>query len=190
MSEVQVEILGQGISVVAMALIILSFQCKKQSMFYVMQMSGNVVFAISFLLLGNVAASLLNLMGLFRGMIMLLPKEKRKIWHLVLINALFVGAAVFAGTVGGDGFYCLVPFAAQTVGTFSMWFGNDRSIRWVQLCVISPLWVINNTPLISFSLGGICCEAFSMISTVIYLLRTKKSSKNTQGACKTDQNDV
>ena len=144
-------------------------------------MSGNVFFAVSFFLLGNVAGGLMNLMGLFRGMIMLLPNEKKRTWHLVLINCLFVGGAVFAGTVGGDGWACLVSFAAQTTGTFSMWYGTDKSIRWVQLCAISPLWMLNNT-LISFSIGGIICEAFSMISTIIYLIRVRKRKKVAQGA--------
>ena len=108
MSEQQIKMAGYATSIVAMALIILSFQCKKRSAFYAMQMSGNVVFAISFLLLGNIAASLMNLVGLFRGIIMLFPQEKRKIWHLVLINALFVGGALLAGTVGGEGLACLV----------------------------------------------------------------------------------
>ncbi len=176
-----IEIIGQVISVIAMALIILSFQSKSRIGFYAMQMSGNVFFAISFLLLGNVAGSLMNFMGVFRGIIMLLPEQKRKTWHLVLINALFVGGAVFAGTVGGDGWACLVSFAAQTAGTFSMWYGSDRSIRWVQLCAISPLWIVNNTA-ISFSIGGIICEVFSMISTIIYLVRVRKNKKVSVGA--------
>ncbi len=175
------EIIGQVISVIAMALIILSFQFKSRAAFFAMQMSGNVFFFVSFLLLGNVAGGLMNLMGVFRGIFMLLPEQRRKLWHLVLTNALFVGGAVFAGTVGGDGFACLVPFTAQTAGTFSMWYGNDRSIRWVQLCVISPLWIVNNT-LISLSIGGIICEIFSMISTGVYLIRVKNGKKVSAGA--------
>ena len=181
MSEQQIKMAGYATSIVAMALIILSFQCKKRSAFYAMQMSGNVVFAISFLLLGNIAASLMNLMGLFRGIIMLFPQEKRKIWHLVLINALFVGGALFAGTVGGEGLACLVSFAAQTVGTFSMWYATDKAIRWVQMCIISPLWIVNNT-VISFSPGGIMCEVFCMASTIIYLIRVRKRKQPMQAS--------
>lgn len=176
-----VEIIGQVVSIIAMTLIILSFQFKHRLGFYSMQMSGNVFFAISFLLLGNVAGCLMNLMGVFRGMIMLMPKEKQKVWHLVLINLLFVGGAVFAGTVGGTGWACLLSFAAQTLGTFSMWYGNDKSIRWVQLCGISPLWILNNT-LVSLSIGGLICEAFSMISTIVYLIRVRNRKKVTDGA--------
>ncbi len=172
-----VQITGQVIGVMAMALIILSFQFKRRSLYYVMQISGNVLFAISFLLLGNVAAGLMNAIGIVRGVIMLTLGERRKMWALVLINALFVGGAVFAGTVGGDGFACLVSFAAQTAGTFSMWYGSDNAIRWVQLGAISPLWLVNNT-LISLSIGGIICELFCMVSTVVYLIRMKKSIKS------------
>lgn len=186
-----IEIAGQVIGVMAMALIVLSFQCKKRAGFYVMQMSGNVLFAVSFLMLGNVGASLMNLMGVFRAIILLLPERRRKIWHLVLINLLFVGGAVFAGTVGGDGWACLVSFAAQTAGTFSLWYGSDRAVRWVQLCIISPLWITNNTVFTTPpAIGGIICEAFCMVSTIVYLVRMKIEEKKLQGACQTQENDV
>ncbi len=186
-----IEFAGQVIGVMAMALIVLSFQCKNRVGFYVMQMSGNVLFAVSFVMLGNVGASLMNLMGVFRAIILLLPERRRRIWHLVLINLLFVGGAVFAGTVGGDGWSCLVSFAAQTIGTFSLWYGSDRAVRWVQLCAISPLWIVNNTVFTAPpAVGGIICETFCMISTVIYLVRMKVAEKKSQGACKTQENDV
>ena len=169
------ELIGQGLGFIAMALIILSFQFKKRAMFYTMQISGNLFFAASFFLLGNMAGSLMNLMGVFRGFIMLMPAQKRKIWHLVLINLLFVGGAAYAGTAGGMGWACLVSFAAQTLGTFSLWYGSDKAIRWVQLCGISPLWITNNVVLTSPpAIGGTICEVFSMISTIVYLVRVRK----------------
>ncbi|MBQ7378210.1 MAG: YgjV family protein [Clostridia bacterium] len=171
------QIAGQIFSIIAMTLIILSFQFKRRSLYYIMQISGNVFFAISFLLLGNVAGGLMNAIGIVRGVIMLSLGTRRKLWALVLINALFVGGAAFAGTVGGDGWACLVSLAPQIAGTFSMWYGSDNAIRWVQLGVISPLWLVNNT-VISLSIGGIICEAFCMVSTVIYLIRVRKSKKS------------
>lgn len=178
------EIAGQVFSVFAMALIILSFQFKRRSIYYIMQVSGNVLFAISFLLLGNIAGSLMNAIGIVRGLIMLRLGEKRRTWALVLINALFVGGAVFAGTVGGDGWACLVSLAPQVIGTFSMWYGSDNAIRWVQLGAISPFWLVNNI-WISFSIGGIICEVFCMVSTVIYLLRQRIARRRTQNREKT-----
>lgn len=183
-----VEIAGQVISVLAMVLIILSFQFKRRSIYYMMQISGNALFAVSFLLLGNVAGCLMNAMGIVRGIIMLLQGEKRYTWALVLINALFVAGAVFAGTVGGDGWACLVSLAPQVMGTFSMWYGSDNAIRWVQLGLISPLWLVNNI-FISLSIGGIICEVFCMASASIYLIRRmlenrgiKNHNKNAKGA--------
>ena len=178
-----IEIVGEVVGIFAMALIILSFQFKSRTGFYAMQMSGNVLFAISFWLLGNEAGSLMNLMGLFRGIIMLMPAQKRNIWHLVLINVLFVGGAVFAGTIGGTGWACLVSFAAQTLGTFSLWYGSDKAIRWVQLCGISPLWITNNLVFTQPpAIGGTICEAFSMISTIVYLIRVRNCEKVTDRA--------
>lgn len=176
-----VEIAGQVISVLAMALIILSFQFKRRSIYYIMQISGNVLFAVSFLLLGNVAACLMNAIGIVRGLIMIALGNKRQIWALVLINAMFVAGTVFAGTVGGGGWGSIVSLIPQVVGTFSMWYGSDNAIRWIQLGLISPFWLINNI-WISFSLGGIICEAFCMVSAAIYLIRMKKERKSLQGS--------
>ena len=164
------EIAGQVISVFAMALIISSFQFKRRSLYYLAQICGNVLFAVSFLLLGNVAGCLMNAIGIVRGMIMLGLGEKRRTWALVLINALFVGGAVFAGTVGGDGWACVVSLAPQVIGTFSMWYGSDNAIRWIQLGAISPFWLVNNI-WVSFSIGGIICEVFCMFSAAIFLMR-------------------
>lgn len=183
------QIAGQVISVIAMALIILSFQCKKRSLYYIMQISGNVFFAVSFLLLGNVAGCLMNAIGMVRGLILLGLGEKRRVWILWLINLLFVGGTVFAGTVGGDGWACVISLVPQLAGTFSMWYGSDAAIRWIQLSVISPFWLLNNT-LVTLSIGGIICELFCMVSAVIYLVRVKFERKSGQRACKTDRNDV
>lgn len=183
------EIAGQVISVIAMTLIILSFQFKKRSVYYIMQVSGNVFFAVSFLLLGNVAGCLMNAIGIVRGLIMLGLGEKRRTWVLWLINLMFVGGTVFAGTVGGDGWACVISLVPQVAGTFSMWYGSDNAIRWVQLGIISPFWLLNNT-LVSFSIGGIICELFCMVSTVIYLVRMKVERKKSQRACQISKNDV
>lgn len=170
------QIAGQVLSVLAMSLIISSFQFKRRSLYYVTQISGNVLFAVSFLLLGNIAGCLMNAIGIVRGLIMLGLGEKRRAWALVLINLLFVAGAAFAGTVGGDGWACLVSLAPQVIGTFSMWYGSDNAIRWIQLGLISPFWLVNNI-WISFSIGGIICEVFCMISAAIYLIRRARDGK-------------
>ena len=175
------EFWGQATSIVAMTLIILSFQPKKIAGFYALQLSGNVFFAISFLLLGNVAGGLMNAIGVLRAIGMLCLGKKRPIWALVLFNVLFVGAAVFAGTAGGDGPACIVALIPQIAGTFSMWYGSDKAIRWVQLCVISPCWLLNNT-LVTLSLGGFICEVLSIISTVIFMIRVRNRKKLTDVA--------
>ena len=166
------ELWGQVTSIIGMVLIIGSFQFKSKTGFYVAQMSGNLFYAISFLLLGNVAGSLMNLLGILRGFVMMQSREKRKLWQFISLNAVFAAAAVFAATVGGMGWGAMICFAAQVLGTVCMWYGNDRTIRWGQLCLISPLWILNNT-LISLSIGGILGELFNMISTIVYLIRVR-----------------
>ena len=175
------EIWGQVTSIIGMILIISSLQFKNKILFYAAQMSGNIFYAVSFLLLGNLAGAMMNILGIIRGVVMLQSEQKRKLWHFIALNVAFLAATVFSATAGGMGFGALFSFAAMTVGTVCMWYGNDRTIRWGQLLGISPLWLINNT-VISFSLGGILGECFSIISTIIYLIRVRKRKKVAQGA--------
>lgn len=182
------EIIGQVTGIIGMLLIIFSFQFKSKVGFYTMQMSGNLFYALSFFLLGNVAGSLMNFLGIIRGFVMMQKPEKRRFWHFVVLNLTFIAATVFAATVGGMGWAALLSFTAQTVGTICMWYGNDRTIRWGQLCVISPLWMINNT-VVSISIGGILGESFNMISTIVYLIRMRIEKKRKE-ACKAGENSV
>jgi hypothetical protein len=184
-----IEIIGQVSGIIGMILVIMSFQFKSKIGFYISQMSGNLFYTVSFLLLGNVAGALMNFLGILRGFVMMQPAEKRKLWQFILLNVTFIAAAVFAATVGGMGWAALLSFAAQTVGTVCMWYGNDRTIRWGQLLLISPLWMINNT-MVSFTIGGILGESFNMVSTIVYLIRMHVEKKKRQRACKTEANDV
>ena len=174
------ELWGQVTSIIGMVLIISSLQIKNKIGFYIMQMSGNLFYAISFFLLGNVAGALMNFLGIIRGFVMMQSPKQRKLWQFIALNGIFVAATVYAATAGGMGWGALICFVAQTVGTVYMWYGNDRVIRWGQLCLSSPLWIINNT-LISFSIGGILGECFNMVSAIVYLIRVRKRKKVSSG---------
>ena len=91
-----IEIIGQVSGIIGMILVIMSFQFKSKIGFYISQMSGNLFYTVSFLLLGNVAGALMNFLGILRGFVMMQPAEKRKLWQFILLNVTFIAAAVFA----------------------------------------------------------------------------------------------
>ena len=58
---------------------------------------------------------------------------------------------------------------SQLVDSVGMWTNNFRNIRYCQLFAISPVWLVHN--IVVFSIGGILTEVFTIISTIIALLR-------------------
>jgi len=53
-----------------------------------------------------------------------------------------------------------------------MWMGNGKHIRYFQVSLMSPAWIVHN--IFNFSLGGILCESFNMVSSVVALVRYRK----------------
>ena len=70
----------------------------------------------------------------------------------------------------------ILIIVAQWVDSVGMWTNNFRNIRYCQLFAISPTWLIHN--ILVFSIGGIITEIFTIISTVIALLRFRKSTED------------
>ncbi|MBQ2826565.1 MAG: YgjV family protein, partial [Clostridia bacterium] len=62
---------------------------------------------------------------------------------------------------------------AQIVGTYAMWFGDGKRIRTLQLCVVSPIWLLNN--ILVFTIGGIIAEVFTIASAIISFFRYRKT---------------
>lgn len=60
---------------------------------------------------------------------------------------------------------------AMLVITYAMWIDNPDSIRWLTIFVSSPIWILHNS--INFTIGGICCDTFNIVSAIIYLVRVK-----------------
>lgn len=76
------------------------------------------------------------------------------------------------GAIGLGFFIASFPYATLVVMSVFMWLANGKRIRYFQITLMSPAWVVHN--IFNFSLGGILCEAFNMISTIISFVRYRK----------------
>ena len=66
-----VEIIAQSLGIVGLVIIVLSFQCKKNSRFFLMQGVGSFMFFMNFILINAVGGALFNLCNLARGLLFL-----------------------------------------------------------------------------------------------------------------------
>ncbi len=159
------DIVTQAIGIVAMSMIIFSFQCKKTRNFYIMQGAGGLLFALNFFMLGMYTGAVTNLINILRSGIMCGGKKSRKWYVLLLMMSIYVAATIFTY----DGWPSLILLVAQITGVLTMWTDNGTIIRIGQFFVVSPIWMTYNIH--AKSIGGIICEVFTVCSIIVYVLR-------------------
>lgn len=171
------EILGQIASILGMILTIISFQMKTRKQIIVFQTVGSAFFLSSYFLLAEWPGVYLNVVFLIRGVVFYFGKDKKwaehKAWLYVLLCAV-----VAAGAAGYNSWVDLLPIIGSVFGTFALYMKDENMLRLLKLGD-SPCWLIYNC--VIFSLGGILCEVFNIVSIVIGVLRYKKNGVFAQG---------
>lgn len=174
-----IEMIAQAFGILGLILSALSFQEKNNKRFFVKQGLSGLMFFMNFILIGAVAAALFNITNLVRGA--LLAKNDRKLWRLITIEALYTACFVFSLTMIADLpfqiFLSALTYFALVFMSVFMWLGNGTHIRYVQLSVSSPAWIVHN--IFNFSLGGLLCEIFAMTSVIVSFIRFGKNGFET-----------
>ena len=173
------EIIGQIISIAAMGCNILSYQNKNQKSLLLFQLLGGTLFAISFFLLGATVGAILNLIAVIRAL-MFLFSEKLKMSHPLWLFAFmvsYVTVYILTFTVFGtkpslvNFLIEILPVIGMTALSVGFMFEDSSKVRVLGL-VSSPAWLIYN--IYYLSVGAIICEALSLISIFIGILRHDK----------------
>ena len=174
-------ILGQIWGLCAMALIVISFQCKKPARLCIIQVCACLFFILHYLFLGlngdaaAYAGMTQNAVGLlFRGVLALSEKKKSLLSPLVLAGLCAVSAVVAILTYPGR-LIALLPTVANFACIGCMWTKNSNTIRITQLAIISPFWIIYN--IFTLSVAGILTECFNLVSIGVYYVRVWREKK-------------
>lgn len=163
----------QLIGYVGTACALISYQCKRNRSYFLMQMGCAVAFTLQFALLSSWAGMLINLFSILRGVIFALGDRCKRTGYLILIEVCFAAACIASVILFGEVWWiALILFIAQGGGTLAMWSRDGRVIRRAQLFVISPLWIVNN--IFYSSIGGVVCELFNIASVLVSFLRFSK----------------
>ena len=168
-------ILGQILGLCAMALIVISFQCKKPARLCIIQVCACLFFVLHYLFLGlngdaaAYAGMTQNAVGLlFRGVLALSEKKKSLLSPLVLAGLCALSAVVAILTYPGR-LIALLPTVANFACIGCMWTKNSNTIRVTQLAIISPFWITYNV--FTLSVAGILTECFNLVSIGVYYVR-------------------
>ncbi len=165
----------QLIGYAGMAAAVLSFQCRKNRHFFICQTLCGLFFALQFALLGGWSGFLSNIFAILRGVAFARGEKWHKQWVLIGLEAAFALCFALSITLFHEPWHIAgLLFIAQGGGTLAMWTGDGRKIRLFQFLASSPIWLYHNI-FYAFSLGGILCESFNMISVVISFIRFRRT---------------
>lgn len=176
------ELLAQGIGLVAMFMNIWSYQQKKQRTVIIYQFFGSLLFAIHFTLLGATLGGILNGLGIVRALVYSnreRTRAEKPIW-LWVFGAAFLLAYIssflwFGVSVSPKNLILeALPAIAMLATTVSFRFTEAAMIRRLG-AVSSPLWLIYN--IFNFSIGGICCEVLNLLSILTAVIRLDRGKR-------------
>jgi hypothetical protein len=171
-----IEIVGQTVGIFAMACNILSYQQKKQSHLIFCQLLGGALFSVSFFMLGATMGGLLNVVATLRA-ILFLFEEKLHTSHPLWLGgfiACYVVFYVLSFTVFGvaptpiNFLIEILPVIGMTALSVAFMRKDSRRTRQLSL-ISSPAWLIYNIYYVS--VGAIVCEAISLVSIFVGMLR-------------------
>ena len=177
-----IEIIAQIVGILAMLFNILSYQGKKQKTVIALQLIGGALFAVNFLMLGALVGGILNILATIRAVVFLF-KEKLKAdrlpWLISFITA-YIAVYVLNFTLFGKEptAFNLIVEVLPVIGMLALNIGfmlkNASDVRKCGL-VSSPAWLIYN--IIVGSWGAIACEALTLISIFVGMLRYDNKAK-------------
>ena len=168
------ELVAQGLGIIGLIIIVASFQCKKNSNLFFMQGIGSFMFFLNFILIGAYGGAFFNFANLIRGL--LFAYGKKRPWKLVVVEIAYTLCFAFSIVLDPSAwsiFLVALPYTSLIIMSVFMYKGNPKHIRYLQIGYGSPTWIFHN--IFNFSLGGIICESFNMISSFIYLIRERKT---------------
>ena len=164
------QIIGQALGIIATILTFGSYQAKTKRSLLIFQSSATVCICISFLLLGASSGFALNIVCLTRNVIFYMQKERTR--------TAYVSAGILAlvmtvvGFFSWEGWHSLLPIIALAANTIFISLGDNQLLR-KSILVTSTMVLIYNV--FVFSIGGITNEAVAIISSIVGIIRFRKT---------------
>lgn len=176
------DFIAQALGIVGMTMNILSYQGKKQRTVILMQLVGAAFFTANMFMLNAWSGFILNALGILRAIVY---ANKEKFRNMKLWNTLFFISyglsyiavfTVFQKPVTALNLLIeMLPTSAMVVSTIGFARKNASDIRKLAWYV-SPAWLVYDA--INLSIGGVICEAVSIISILTATLRLDRKKKN------------
>lgn len=157
-------IISQVLMFIAVVLIIVTFQVKKDKIFRSLFVISGILAGIHFILLSAPTAALIVFVNASRWFISIFSKNKYWFWLYIV---LFIISLYFTYT----SWISIVVFFAGVISTIAVFRANQMDARKIYIGV-DALWIINN--IIIFTPVGIVAHLLFMTSNIVGYQRFRK----------------
>ena len=168
-----VEIIGQIIGFVAMAIIVFSYQQKSHKNILTFQMVSGLLFTVHFLLIGAYTGCVSNLIGALRSLIYA-NRGKNKFTDFKLWPVIFSVVFTVSGIMTWADIYSVFPIIAMVMSSVVLWIDSPKINRAFSIPT-SACWLVYNIP--NSSISGVATEIFVLSSIVIGMLRLDRKKR-------------
>jgi len=158
---------AQLVGVVALTIIIISYQLNDRKHIVFLQFFSGIFFSIHYLMLGAATGGIINIIGVIRAAIFYY-KGKYKWSSLILWPILFSASGFVIAAFTYTGVLSLLPAVAFTCTAIALWTQNPRFSRIFFMCS-SALFIIYNYATTSYP--GVVTELIAICSLLIAVVR-------------------
>jgi len=164
------KIFAQLFGIGAMICLFLIYQQKTRKRIILLKLCTDVCWVLHYLMLGGVAGMIPNFIGIFREIIFIHRKDKK--WAGIAIwPALFIIINWCWGFTTFSSLFNILPIAASTVVTVSLWIDNPKLMKIISIPVSLSFLIYD---IFIGSYIGIINESTAICSIVISLISTQK----------------
>jgi len=162
------DILTQVIGFVGMGLCISSFACKRSNWIVLLQVVGNGLFIVHFLMLGAYSGCINIAIAVCSNVVLLFFMNGKRWAAWAGWRWLFCLLAALACMATWKDLYSLLPCISAVFFVLTNWTCRETVIRLGKIAVVGPGWIIYNLYVNSYS--GVLSESFGIVSALFSLL--------------------
>lgn len=159
-------LLVQAIGVVGTILFFLSYQCKSNKNLFRVQFVSYVCYTTHLLALGAVTGGISYVLNTLRSFCL---GSKYSLLKSKGMCTVICALQLVALYLTWDGWYSILPVAANIAATIGGYTFNPRKIRIAGMFINSPLWIVYN--IIVGSWAGILDEIVTEASMILSIIR-------------------
>ena len=162
------DFIAQALGILALVIMVLSYQQKSRKGLLAFQMASNACFVVSYFMDGGITFAVMSLINIARSFVFFREEcgdkwARSRIWLVV-----FLTITVVSGIFSWESILSLLVIAATVVLTFALYSKNGKTMR--RLFLLPPLLYISYN-VSHGALGGIGSDVFCLISAIIAIYR-------------------